>query len=652
MMQIKYTLCFLALLLSDQIFAQEQRLLAVKSDLVDVVQDEDNLLWYLDKAGRLYRHNSVIESRVEGVPRFQSLHAGGTRQIFACSKQAIWTYTNQSWSLFLTWPHEAMEQVFFNDLGNSLVVTSEYIYSVEDQQISQCREQRLVTDGSTLKPIDAEYIGGSWYILDQGKARRICTSNPRTIVSPDYFVDLLVVDDQLGLVKENRGPFIFESGSLRQYFADSSLVFPSVSDGAFLESKYVSIDPYEVKVLAKNSAIQSRIPLSEPFKPCQTLEQSILGFNSTGVVSIESTQSNDKPSTTITRITLSGQPITDLQNTIEISGKSAPLELDLESVYWGKEQRPAFYYRAPPKVDTWQEWDALKSLRITIDDQVKSVELQQVFDNRSTKLLEKPLQFKVVEEVSNLPWLVAFSSLGLLLLGTLFAARGIAESNARHQERIQTITLQKQFAEEQLKSMQLQMNPHFLFNVLNSIQGLITIGEYKQAKTSLNAFAQLMRSMLNNSSEQSIKLEEEVSLLTKYLSLEQICRPDKFDFVFDIDEEVDKNILIPSMIIQPFVENAIIHGIRWKTTIGKISIRFSKHPKGVKCEVVDDGIGRKAAAEKKESTHKSLGLSIVKQRLSTYFRFSEGLDSVQFKDLYDSNEAPIGTQVTIILPRL
>lgn len=644
-----YILYFLSLLLSS-LTAQDQQLLVVKSGLIDVVQDDSNILWYLDNQGILYRHNSIVETPIEDIPRFNAIHRSGV-SLFAHSSNQIWRCIDGVWSHYLDWPNEVIESAFFNDDDNCLIATEEHFYSIENKQISQCREQRISRVDSGSKTLDAEYIDANWYILELGRARKLCGSSPRTIVSSAYFVDLFNNNGKLGLVKENHGPFVYYTDTLASYFPDSTLNFPSVRYGSFIGDKYVSIDPYEIKALAANGAILSRSRLNESFYLTQVLANNILGYNDTGILNVNIAEDNQEPSTTLTNISLDGNQI-DGNKTIEIQGGSAQLEIELESVYWGTKKKPKFYYRAPPQVDTWQEWDAMKSLRLTIDQSIKSVELQQVFDNKSKKLLAKPLTFHIVSETNNLPWLVAFSSLFLLMIGALIAARGVAKNNANHAERIEKITLQKQFAEEQLKSMQLQMNPHFLFNVLNSIQGLITIGEYKQAKTSLNAFAQLMRSMLNNSAEQSIRIEEEVSLLTKYLSLEQICRPDKFDYNFEIDSNINQELTIPSMIIQPFVENAIIHGIRWKSTKGMIIIKMSNHPKGIKCQVIDDGIGRQASTSKKESSHKSLGLSIVKKRLSSYFRFSDGLDTIKFEDLYDNQKNPIGTSVNIILPKL
>ncbi len=200
------------------------------------------------------------------------------------------------------------------------------------------------------------------------------------------------------------------------------------------------------------------------------------------------------------------------------------------------------------------------------------------------------------------------------------------------------------------KSLQLQMNPHFIFNALNSIQGLIAIGDDTKARNYLRAFSLMMRSVLNQSRSQYISIEDEVKYLTNYLSLEKMANGDSFDYEVIVDLKVDENIFIPNMLIQPFVENAIIHGVKpLQNRKGKITVHFFVESELVRCVVEDNGVGRKKAKTQQRPGHKSVALEVVVQRLS-FVQNKYGQNPVVFEDIYDDSGNACGTKVTILLP--
>jgi len=284
--------------------------------------------------------------------------------------------------------------------------------------------------------------------------------------------------------------------------------------------------------------------------------------------------------------------------------------------------------------------------------ETKQLELKSEDDGRTTRLLEGPFPIRTIEKQNNSPWYILLGSLMLLVIGSLIANSRLNNVKKQHEERLSRITLQKQYAEEQLKSLQLQMNPHFLFNVLNSIQGLIALGEHKLARQNLNRFAQLMRGTLYQSTEDHVTLESEVKIIDQYITLEQLCRPDKFEYSIKVSDDIDAESKIPSMIIQPFVENAILHGMRWKEDKGNIEVSMMPHQHGILCTIKDNGVGRKIAETKKEEKHKSVGLDIVQNRLKKYFRFKPNLKTITYHDLEDDNGIGTGTEVEVLLPLL
>ena len=201
------------------------------------------------------------------------------------------------------------------------------------------------------------------------------------------------------------------------------------------------------------------------------------------------------------------------------------------------------------------------------------------------------------------------------------------------------LEFEKNQAELKQRILTAQMNPHFLFNVLNSIQGLIALGEHKLARQNLNRFAQLMRGTLYQSTEDYVTLQSEIKIIDQYIKLEQLCRPDKFEYLITVSDQIDQDSKIPSMIIQPFVENAILHGMRWKETKGLIEVILEPHTNGILCTVKDNGVGRKVAESKKEEKHKEKILSDVELQKEWELFFTDCA--------YDTENPPLGNVIIV-----
>jgi sensor histidine kinase YesM len=177
----------------------------------------------------------------------------------------------------------------------------------------------------------------------------------------------------------------------------------------------------------------------------------------------------------------------------------------------------------------------------------------------------------------------------------------------------------RQIDDLKLMALRAAMNPHFIFNTLNSIQYYIKENDQRNAVNYLSTFSKLIRSILNHSVSSKVKLNEELEMLRHYVSLEQMRFENKFDFVFDVDAGLDiDNIEIPSMLIQPYVENAILHGINNKAGRGLLKISVKESSDCILFEVEDDGVGRAATVmlhQQKLEDHKSYGTELTQERL-------------------------------------
>jgi ligand-binding sensor domain-containing protein/two-component sensor histidine kinase len=201
------------------------------------------------------------------------------------------------------------------------------------------------------------------------------------------------------------------------------------------------------------------------------------------------------------------------------------------------------------------------------------------------------------------------------------------------------------------KAMQLQMNPHFIFNSLNSIQSLIVAGQEKAARKQISKFATLMRSLLNNSRTEYVDLEDELNLLTNYIEFEQFCKPDSFEYEIKLDEQIQlNNIEIPPMLIQPFVENSINHGFAsLNNRKGKLLISLVNEGRMLKCVVKDNGVGIKnSKASKKYSSHKSSAIEITRKRLEALSK-NKNETVIKINDVIDDKGDVRGTEVVLLI---
>lgn len=243
----------------------------------------------------------------------------------------------------------------------------------------------------------------------------------------------------------------------------------------------------------------------------------------------------------------------------------------------------------------------------------------------------------------------------LLLSGIYFFMRyRLKKQQKRFEEEKKTIqierdkaNLEKQMVELEQKALRMQMNPHFIFNALNTIKGYYTEGNYINASTYISKFSKLLRKLLE-SEEQITTLDNEIDMLKLYIELTQIRYEGKFDFSIVVSDDLTKeDILIPNLLLQPLVENAIIHGLGPKSEKGFLKIEFEQKDENLICCVDDNGIGRKAALKnQKNKEHNSKAMEITTERLQLF----DSSSTMKIIDKFDDHQKSLGTKVIITLP--
>ena len=256
------------------------------------------------------------------------------------------------------------------------------------------------------------------------------------------------------------------------------------------------------------------------------------------------------------------------------------------------------------------------------------------------------------------PWYATWvfrilAALILIFIGWIIIYRRIKRIRRKHEVEKKLLEIEKQKFDLEQKALRLQMNPHFIFNSLNSIQSYILTHNTEMAVTYLGKFSQLMRLILANSGNKFVPFKEELKAIKYYLDLEKLRFDNKFEYNINLDEAIDKEFIeIPPMIVQPYVENAIIHGILHKEKPGFIEIDFSLQNGNLRCTITDDGVGRARSEQIRKETgisRKSTGMYITKARLELLNTDKTNDYTVKVTDLTDKNGKPAGTKVELYI---
>ena len=295
---------------------------------------------------------------------------------------------------------------------------------------------------------------------------------------------------------------------------------------------------------------------------------------------------------------------------------------------------------------------------VVLQDSIQQVKNKQVLisQNLSTELEQKDEQIgllleneKLKEDKFNLELsqqsadnknklYVIYGLIGGMIL-LLMAALLVVKSN---RERTKANMLLE------LKSLRTQMNPHFIFNSLNSVNSFISKNDDRSANKYLSRFSQLMRAVLENSKHDFVSLESELKILELYIELEHLRFQDKFDYQFTVASNIDvESIQIPPMLIQPYIENSVWHGLRYLDDKGSLQVSVTKENNSLCWTIEDNGIGRKASQEMKTQNQKqgtSTGMKNIEQRLEILNKMNATAMTTEVVDLEK------GTRVVIRIP--
>ncbi len=309
-----------------------------------------------------------------------------------------------------------------------------------------------------------------------------------------------------------------------------------------------------------------------------------------------------------------------------------------------KERYYDLMYKTNKEIGNYKESVQMLELYHSIRDSANTEEAKNELKRQQLEYdyEKKELNYKLATQKKNAAKnniLIILSSLVVLLLvGAYFLYRNYKQKQAI-----------SAFEKNELNQKLLlsQMNPHFIFNSIDNIQSLIYNKQDKEAVNYLTKFSKLTRQILENSNESFITLNEELVMIDNYLAIQQLLYNNKFDFTVAVDETLDtEQILVPPMLTQPFIENAIKHGLKNKTEKGVLHIRFSFAKEHLFFEITDNGTG--FINEPHLSNNKSLAMKITKERLKTGFKRNDF--EVRTENLLNDQNENVGAKVSFEIP--
>lgn len=315
---------------------------------------------------------------------------------------------------------------------------------------------------------------------------------------------------------------------------------------------------------------------------------------------------------------------------------------------WGFTEDVTYFYRTAGLDSTWQSTTDQRISVERVPEGKYAIEIKALsrYGGWSTNSVHFPVHV-YIPFFSRL-W-VRFA---LVFLGLVLLVLYLRDADQRRYR--QRVDFQRRVSELELSLLQSQMNPHFIFNALGAIQFYIYNNQGEIAEDYLSKFANLMRMFLESSRLKFISLKDEIKLISSYIELEQMRFPDKFDstIVEDVEDSTD-HYQLPAMMLQPFIENAINHGIFHMKEHGQLTVTFSNTDTHLTCVIDDNGIGRKAAKEIRQASlkpHKSRSTQITEERLEI-LKEAENMDiSFNYYDYDEKRDGRSGTKVSIIIP--
>ncbi len=543
-------------------------------------------------------------------------------------------------SLVDTFKNEIVYASILN--GEICVLDSEHFHYMQGDDYQQCI---YTSEDNQNRILSINQLRDKKYLVNETQLVELCEEFHFYFRAPFKIKSAVPYGSAILLASEDQGLWTFQNDRFRKYFIPG-VVFPDQIEKLLIDDKQLWLltktkDLYRYQI--ENQIISSVASNVENFV---TDYWNTIWYISGNKLIRNSDYSNDH----LVKLKLTKIEANYLEKEISedlaLTKNENNIAINFRGFYTPDPSGIEYYYRIN-STDSWINNGKNQSILLNNCKPGKHhIEIKATADGQYFSEI-KHISFSISSGFFDSYWPYLFAALLVLLLTAFIANKSRQAQNLRLREEKDKLRLQLELLRNQQKLGQLQLNPHFLFNSLNSISGLIALNEKKDARKYLTEISQMMRSVLNQSFGDNISLKDEINFLEKYLHLEQLIRDNKFDY--SINSKIDGEKFLPIMMIQPFVENAILHGIKHLDRKGLIQIDFQIQGNYFLVTIRDDGIGREATKEFRKEGHSSTAINIIRKRLSDIDRFSSK-GHINYEDLFDLEGNPQGTIVSLYIP--
>ena len=609
----------------------------VPEAIITVESTEEGAILALSAQGRLYGYNgseySLLHEGMEGASQLKYSNEGH----LVISSTGIWKWHKNDLE------HQALSESCYDYIE---VEQREYVLTSTGMFLFKEGRYQLVNDWTTPISENAKFHNcNDDYFLSNDNSIYQYKSNTWKIFARDTLPinDLVIYNDELWAATDS-GLRIINNRRMKEVVLEGIDMFMKIERLFVIDNSMYIQGEGDIYKWSANSIEAHRIDVKT--SPSEIVKDAWgdLWYAEEGNIIQQKKGDNNIISPIIAKVEVSVNGVAQSGDEIVIDKEGSDIKIEYLANHLRNPLNIKYQSRFTPLEDKFQ--DATTDKSVVYSDVPAgdfSYRLRSSIDGVNYTYYD-PIKIKVkpLDQLSFWWWIVVGVGVGLLALALL--------SNYRlqqYKERSVLLTSKLRTANEllasQQKTMQLQMNPHFLFNALNSIQGLVALKRNDEAKIYLRKFSRMMRSVLDFSTVDKIDLKNEIDYLNDYLSIEQMTRSNAFDYNIEVDESLlDEDIQLPPMILQPFIENAIIHGVS-SIKNGRITVSIKDLESKIQCVIIDNGIGREAAMSKRKASHKSMAISLAKERLLKMSKAST-------EELITYKDSPNGTQVDIMIP--
>ena len=481
--------------------------------------------------------------------------------------------------------------------------------------------------------------------------------NPKTItlLSKGNFSTFKMYQNKLFVLKNKRTIFQLKPNNqlIEKYTSDEKFNYEVVTDKLYLFSKQTGIDVlnaenfiFEKRINKYNSNINSNV-ITAIF---EDFEGNLFLATENSFYIQKNKKSLLKPNLYIDKVLINYKSLDTINlnnytKKLHLNSFSNNISIALNSNVFSSDKTIEYRYKLGDKFSPWQAINQINFANLKPGSYQFVAEAR--FKNNKNNSF-KSFSFIIKKPIYQELWFYIICAIAFLLIAIFFLEMHLKKVNKRNQKKIKDLEIKNHLQTLEQKALQLQMNPHFIFNVLNGIKALGNSEKKQELNETISSFSVLLRSVLNNSRLEEISLKEEITTLKNYLKLEQQMSSKNFDFFIEenlngIDAE---EILIPPMLMQPFVENAIKHGISKINIKGNILITFDVKQAFLHCSIIDNGIGiYHDTTNNSEKKHTSVAFKVTKERIENLSKYNVFTAKEIFKE---SN--CIGTKISFKIP--